>query len=143
MSIRNLMTKSLITLDIDDDLGAAKRIFDQHKIHHLLVLNGQELAGIITDRDLYKHLSPAIGTSKETPKDTSLLKKKLHLIMQRELTTAIETITLNEAVLLFYDNHISCLPIVDEQFRPIGIVTWRDMLKVIAIQYRNKLAKQQ
>ncbi len=142
MSIQNFMTKSLVTLSIDDDLSRAKQAFEQHEIHHILLLDGKELAGIITDRDLFKHLSPAIGTSKETPKDTSLTKKKLHLIMSRELITAGPEITINEAVLLFYDNHISCLPIVNDNFQPIGIITWRDVIKIIAVQYRHKQTQQ-
>ena len=142
MAINSLMTKAVITLDLDDDLTKAKHVFDQHKIHHILIKDGKKLVGIITDRDLYKHLSPQIGTNKETARDASLLRKKLHLIMSRELVTATADTSLNEAALLFYDNHISCLPIVDENFHPIGIVSWRDIIKIIAIQYRNKLAKE-
>ncbi|MDG1751921.1 MAG: CBS domain-containing protein [Thalassotalea sp.] len=142
MSLSSFMTKDVITLEIDDNLSKAKQIFDNHNIHHILIKNGKELAGIITDRDLYKHLSPSVGTKKETPKDTALLSKKIHLIMSRELVTANANTTLNEAVLLFHDNHISCLPIVDENFHPIGIISWRDILKIIAIQYRMKLASQ-
>lgn len=142
MSLSSFMTKDVITLDIDDNLSKAKQIFDQHNIHHILIKNGKELAGIITDRDLYKHLSPNVGTKKETPKDTVLLSKKIHLIMSREIVTANENTSLNEAVLLFHDHHISCLPIVDKNFHPIGIISWRDILKIIAIQYRMKLAKQ-
>lgn len=136
------MSTNLITLEMDDDLGKAKAIFDQHKIHHILVLNDKELVGVITDRDIYKHLSPTIGTKKETPRDYSLLQKKLHLVMNRNLTTASVNDTLNEAVLLFHDNHISCLPIVNDKMEPLGIISWRDILKVIALQYRNKIASE-
>jgi acetoin utilization protein AcuB len=125
---------------MDDDLEKAKAIFDQHKIHHILVLSDEVLVGVITDRDIYKHLSPTIGTKNETPRDHSALHKKIHLIMNRDLTTASESATLNEAALLFYDNHISCLPIVDDKMQPLGIISWRDILKVIALQYRQKLA---
>jgi acetoin utilization protein AcuB len=41
---------------------------------------------------------------------------------------------------MFHDNHLSCLPIVNDEMQPIGIISWRDILKVIARQYRNKLA---
>lgn len=139
MSVSSFMTREIISLDIDDDLTKAKNVFDNNNLHHILINNGKELAGIITDRDLHKHLSPRIGTNKETPRDTSLLKKKIHLIMSREVVTATTRTTLNEAVLLFYDNHISCLPIVDENFHAIGIITWRDIIKIIALQYRQKL----
>ena len=58
--------------------------------------------------------------------------------MARDLITATEDVTINEAVLLFYDHNISCLPIIDEHKRPIGIITWRDIIKVLALQYRRK-----
>ncbi|GHF83917.1 CBS domain-containing protein [Thalassotalea marina] len=138
MSIEKWMSKNIIALDIDDDLAKAKLAFDEHKIHHLLILNGKELAGVITDRDLYKQLSPHINTRNETPRDTSLLRKKVNLFMSRELVTAYKDTTLNEAVLLFYDNRISCLPIVNDDFIPIGIITWRDIIKIVAVQYRHK-----
>jgi acetoin utilization protein AcuB len=125
---------------MDDDLGKAKAIFDLHKIHHILVLNDKELVGVITDRDIYKHLSPTIGTKKETARDHSSLSKKLHLVMNRNLTTTSEDASLNEAVLLFHDNHISCLPVVNDKMEPLGIISWRDILKVIALQYRHKLS---
>jgi acetoin utilization protein AcuB len=141
MSLSKIMSKQLITLELDDNLGKAKAIFDQHKIHHILILNEKELVGVITDRDIYKHLSPTVGTKNETPRDFSMLHRKLHLIMNRDITTANENITLNEAVLLFHDNHISCLPIVNDKMQPLGIISWRDILKVIALQYRHKLTE--
>jgi len=134
------MSTNLLTLEMDDDLSKAKAIFEQHSIHHILVLNDKELVGVVTDRDIYKHLSPTIGTKNETPRDHSMLQKKLHLIMNRNLITAKEEVNLNEAVLLFYDNHISCLPIVNDKMEPVGIISWRDILKVVALQYRKKLA---
>jgi acetoin utilization protein AcuB len=140
MSLSKIMSTNLLTLEMDDDLSKAKAIFEQHNIHHILVLNEKELVGVITDRDLYKHLSPTIGTRNETPRDHSMLQKKLHLVMSRNLTTAKEEVNLNEAVLLFYDNHLSCLPIVNDKMEPIGIISWRDILKVVALQYRHKLA---
>jgi acetoin utilization protein AcuB len=140
MSLAKIMSTNLLTLEMDDDLSKAKAIFEQHNVHHILVLNETELVGVVTDRDIYKHLSPTIGTKNETPRDHSMLQKKLHLIMNRNLITAQKEVTLNEAVLLFYDNHISCLPIVNDKMEPVGIISWRDILKVVALQYRQKLA---
>jgi len=54
-----------------------------------------------------------------------------HIVFDHHLS---ETIRNN-----FHDNHISCLPIVDEDNKPIGIITWRDIIKIIALQYRQKL----
>lgn len=141
MKIENLMNTKLITLSMDSTLSKAKEVFNNNKIHHLLITDDDGLlTGIITDRDLYKHVSPTVGTSHETHRDTALMQKKLHQIMQRSLVTAQTQQTINEAVVLFYDNHISCLPVIDKNNKPIGIITWRDILKVLALKYKKKLA---
>lgn len=143
MKIETLMTKSVISLQLDDDLNKAKDIFATHNIHHILINDDDGiLAGVITDRDLFKQLSPTIGTSKETPRDITFAQQKVHQIMSRHLISAKKEQSINEAVLLFHDNHISCLPITNEKDKAIGIITWRDILKVIALQYRKKLSNQ-
>ncbi len=86
MLIAKLMSKNLVTLSLDDDLNKARALFNQHHIHHILILDDEDkLAGVITDRDLFMHLSPTVGTNKESHKDVSLLQKKTHQIMTREL----------------------------------------------------------
>lgn len=143
MKIENLMSTALITLSMDSTLNEAKDLFESNKIHHLLIIDDEGLlVGVMTDRDLYKHLSPTVGTSQETHRDTALMQKKLHQIMARNLVIARAQQSLNQAVVLFYDNHISCLPVVNKQNKPIGIITWRDILKVLALQYKKKLAKE-
>ena len=141
MKIESLMCKKLITLSMDSPLSKAKEIFENQNIHHLLITDDDGLlAGVMTDRDLYKHLSPTIGTNQETHRDTALMQKKLHQIMARNLITSQAHQSLNEAVLLFYDNHISCLPVIDNDNKAIGIITWRDILKILALQYKKKLS---
>jgi acetoin utilization protein AcuB len=141
MKIEIIMKKSLITLSMDSPLSKAKELFESNKVHHVIVIDDNGLlAGVITDRDLYKNLSPTVGTSHETHRDTALMQVKTHQIMSRSVVKAYAQQTLNEAVLLLHDNHVSCLPIVDENNKPIGIITWRDILKVLALKYKKSLA---
>lgn len=123
---------------MDATLSNAKEVFENGNIHHLLITDDDGLlAGVMTDRDLYKHLSPTVGTNQETHRDTALMQKKLHQVMARNLITSQAQQSLTEAVLLLHDNHISCLPVIDEQKKAIGIITWRDILKVLALKYRK------
>ncbi|MFT5635131.1 MAG: acetoin utilization protein AcuB [Cognaticolwellia sp.] len=138
MKTSEIMCRDLITLDMDDTLANAKKLFEQHNVHHILIKDQATLAGIITNRDLWKNLSTTVGTRKETPQDSFILNKKVHLIMARDPITATEEVSLTQAVLLFHDHKISCLPILDKNQCPIGIITWRDIIKVIAVQYRRK-----
>ncbi len=143
MTISKIMTTDLISLDLDSDLNDAKKIFESHNIHHIMVLDDDlVLAGLLTDRDLYKYLSPSIGTANETRLDSAMLRKKIHQVMERNIITAPPELSLTEAPYWFYKHHISCLPIVDENGRPIGIVSWRDIIKVLAYQFKKKQAIQ-
>jgi len=141
MKIEKIMNTDLLTLPMDSPLSKAKELFESNNVHHLIITDDDGvLAGVMTDRDLYKHLSPTVGTSQETHRDTALMQKKSHQIMARNLITTQAQQTLNEAVVLLYDNHISCLPVVNKQNKPIGIITWRDLLKVLALKYKKNLA---
>lgn len=138
MKISQIMQRDLITLDMDNTLAHAKALFEKHDMHHILITDQGQLAGLITDRDLWQNLSTTVGTRNETPQDSFIINKKVHLIMARDLITATEEITLTEAILLFYDHNISSLPIVDAKKHPVGIITWRDIIKVLAVQSRRK-----
>lgn len=140
MKIENIMNKNLLSLSMDSSLSTAKELFENNKVHHLIVTDDDgSLAGIMTDRDLYKHLSPTVGTSQETHRDTALMHKKLHQIMAREVITIKAEQSLSEAAVLLHEHHISCLLIVNTQNKPVGIITWRDLLKVLALRYKKKL----
>jgi acetoin utilization protein AcuB len=40
--------------------------------------------------------------------------------------------TVTEAVGLLLAHRISCIPIVDEESKPVGIVSWRDLMRALA-----------
>ncbi|NMP30997.1 CBS domain-containing protein [Thalassotalea sp. M1531] len=137
MNISSIMSTKLITLTIDSTLGDAKDIFEKHTIHHILILDDdKQLSGLITDRDLYKHLSPTIGTAKESHDDLAMLKKKVHQIMTRDIVAAPTTLAIKDAIVWFDDNHISCLPVINEK-QLVGIISWRDIVKVLAQVHRQ------
>jgi acetoin utilization protein AcuB len=130
MSLRSIMSPRVVTVEMDDRLAVVKEIFDSTKFHHLLVINGDgELAGVVSDRDLLKALSPYVGSAAENARDAATLNKRVHQVMSRKPITLTPDAPLADAVKLLLEHRISCIPIVDEQFRPVGIVSWRDLLR--------------
>ncbi len=129
MNLRSIMTTRVVTVELDDPLEIVKKIFDSVKFHHLLVVEGGRLCGVISDRDLLRALSPYVGTRSETARDAATLKKRVHQIMTRRPVTLPPEATLTDAVKLFLEHRVSCIPVVDEAFKPVGILSWRDVLK--------------
>lgn len=131
MNIMLLMGKSPIAVAMDDTLATVRDIFEKHKFHHVLVVENQRLVGIVSDRDLLKSVSPNLGKLSESAKDLATLNKRVHQIMTRDPIVLRADAELRDAVLLFSNHRISCIPVVDQNDRPIGIVSWRDVLNAI------------
>jgi acetoin utilization protein AcuB len=131
MRIEGIMTRKIVTVELDDTLSTVKDIFDNLRFHHLLVVESEKLIGVVSDRDLLKAISPNIGTMSETYSDEATLNKRVYQIMTRKPITLHPEDPVSAAVHLFNNNRISCIPIVDGRFRPVGILTWRDILRAI------------
>ena len=131
MTLNEIMSSSLITVEMDDSLKVVKEIFDNASIHHILVVEQQSLLGIISDRDLLKSITPSLGTVAETNHDISILNKKAHQIMSRKLITLEPDASIKNAIDIFNQCDISCIPIIDKDKKAIGIVSWRDILKTL------------
>jgi acetoin utilization protein AcuB len=129
MTVQNIMSRRVVTVELDDMLEAVKEIFDNLHFHHLLVVEEGRLFGVVSDRDLLKALSPNLGTSTESVKDRATLNKKVHQIMSRDPISLPPEASVLEAVKIFNTHRISCIPIVDREGKPVGIVSWRDILR--------------
>jgi acetoin utilization protein AcuB len=101
--------------------------------HHLLVVDEhKKLSGIVSDRDLLRALSPYVGSAAETARDVATLNKRVHQIMTRRPITLHAQAAIAEAVNLLLAHRISCIPIVDDESKPVGILSWRDLLKSLS-----------
>ena len=142
MKIKEIMSVDVVTIPMDAQLKAVKEIFDRVSFHHILVVEANALCGVISDRDLLKALSPNIGTASETIKDTATLNKRVHQIVTKKAITLKENAGIYDAIAVFNQYNISCIPIIDDFQKPVGVLSWRDILKVIEQKKQAQVAKQ-
>ncbi|MDF2178502.1 CBS domain-containing protein [Aliiglaciecola sp. CAU 1673] len=129
--LERFMTKQLVTIKPEATLAEVKAIFAKAKFHHLLVVEAGKLVGVVSDRDLLKTVSPYIGTAAERAMDTATLTKKVHQIMSRNLWVLGPKDDVYDAVQMFSRQRISCIPVVDAERRPVGIISWRDIMRLL------------
>jgi acetoin utilization protein AcuB len=128
--VTDLMSKHVITVDMDDTLSHAKALFNREGFHHLVVTDAGKPVGVISDRDLLKHLSPFLGVLlSERPQDVATLQKKIHQVMTRRLISIGPDLTLAEAAEQMIANKVSCLPVMTEDQKLVGIITVRDIVR--------------
>ena len=59
--VSDWMSTKVITIDINDMISKVEQLFDTHNIHHLIVMEGGKLAGIISTDDLLKAYQKSEG----------------------------------------------------------------------------------
>ena len=131
-TVSEIMARRLVTVSPDDTLAVVRRLFDEHRFHHLIVVEKGIARGVLSQRDLLKNISPFVGTMSESRRDMWTLEKRVHQIMNRTIVWAKPETPITEAALMMAANRISCLPVLDDKGRPVGIVTTVDLLRWIA-----------
>ena len=127
--VEDIMSHPVETVSLDDSVETIRRLFEQCRYHHLIVTDDAgKCAGVISDRDLLKNISPFVGTVNERSSDLNCLKRRAHQIMTRELVAVRRNTSLRAAARVMLDHKISSLPVVDAEKRCVGIITIRDLV---------------
>ena len=129
------MTKTPITIGMDEPFSRVWGLIRDHKIRHIPVVDSSKrLRGIITQRDLYRTLSP----KKKVEEDGLFYLKEdldkfiLSEIMTEKVVTLSENQTIGFAFNLMVKKKFGCIPVVDKKQVLIGIVTQIDLLRAVS-----------
>lgn len=131
MKAIDIMSSPVVTVTLDDNLFVVYDVFESTKFHHVLVVEDKRLFGVVSDRDLLKALSPNIGTAAEKSSDTATLNKKVHQVMSRKPISIKPDANIYKALEIFEQHNVSCIPVIDDDAIPVGIISWRDIVKAL------------
>jgi acetoin utilization protein AcuB len=125
MYVGKWMTRTVITLSPMDTVRSAQRVLEEHRIHHLPVVEADRLVGIVSDTDIRKWiLREAIIDEKGT---VSRRTGHVREIMTRDVITMCPGDTIEDALLVLRHRRFGALPVVEGK-NLVGIVTKADVL---------------
>jgi acetoin utilization protein AcuB len=113
---QQIMSSPVIHLPLQQaDRDSALQMMQQHNIRHLPLLENEQLAGLLTERDLLRYPH-----------------KAFRQLMIRKVFVATPDTQIQALAHVMFDEHIGALPIVDEQQQLLGIVTRSDILRALS-----------
>ncbi|HSF88911.1 MAG TPA: CBS domain-containing protein [Saprospiraceae bacterium] len=116
--LSSIMTRQVITAGPDDKLSVARDIFRKNRVHHLPIVHGTKLLGILTTYDIFKMIDSKEDYDKIFIKD----------VMTTHVATLEPEDKVGSAAELFLENLFHAVPIVkDGELQ--GIVTSFDVIK--------------
>lgn len=130
MFVSNFMSYPVRTVAPETLVPEAREIMTAASCRHLPVVDDNDLLlGIITDRDIRSALPSMMIAGEETEYLDSYATLPVSLIMTEVVTRLAVEATLDDALILFEENKVGALPVVDEDNRIVGILAVNDLLK--------------
>lgn len=130
-TIQKYMTTNPHSIGKYQTLATAEKIMHQHKIRHLPVLDGGQLIGIISDRDV-KFL--------ESFKDVDPSKVKLDSMYIEKVFTVEPDAHLDEVCDVMAENKYGSTVVMSNN-KLVGIFTWVDALRAMSDLLNTRLNK--
>ena len=126
MQLTDVMSTQIVSVAPATPIGdAARRMIEADTGAAMVLAPGDDLVGVITERDLLRCVSEGIDPG--TPVSDR---------MTRHVLTATASTTLPEAMAMMVDGHFRHLPIVDHG-RVIGMISMRDLMAWAALRLRH------
>lgn len=127
MIVEEIMKTQVATLTTNNSILDAVQLMEQKIIRHIPIVNeDQHVVGIITDRDI-RDATPSIFYAEE---HRDVLQMPVQTIMKTDIITGHPLDFVEEIAALFYEHHISCLPILKDK-KLAGIITETDLLHTL------------
>ena len=138
MKIQEVMNKYPVTVGKDAPISDVADLLVKYNLTAVSVVDdNNKLLGIISEGDLlYKKVRPhvphyvnVLGASIYFKK---LLASHVHELMTDEVITTTPDKDVEEIVSVMLDQHLKNVPVVDKDYHLIGILSRRDIIKLIA-----------
>jgi CBS domain-containing protein len=126
--ISEIMTTPVRTVSIDANLSEARQVMNEDDIHHVAVVDGDTLMGIITSTDLVRIYRKAGGGEGKDVDEVLDRASTVSAAMSTDLVTIRKDDSVERAVDLVADGAIHSVLVVDDRERLVGIVTVLDLL---------------
>lgn len=120
LKARNIMSSPAVTLPITSSLYEVVEKMCKENIGSVLIVdeNGK-ISGIITERDIIYAASRGLFKKEDI---------KVESLMSKNVITVSEESSIYEAIEKMRAHNIRHLPVVDDQGKPVGVISLRDLI---------------
>jgi CBS domain-containing protein len=129
--VRHIMTGAALSIDVHRPIAEVLRLFATHTLHHLPVVDGLELKGMLSSADLLK-LENFVPKSGNLASATLLNDRfKIATMMRRPVVSAKLDDTIADAAARMASHGIHALAVIDENSHLAGIITTTDIMQAL------------
>jgi len=130
MKLSAIASHNVVTIGPDDSFDRAINLMEEHDVHHLPVVEGSRLVGMLSDRDLLLAVGWMLESERRTdPRGRSLAgPRRVAEVMSQPAVHLAPHDNMRSAARMMIERHIHALPLVSAGLL-VGMVTKLDLLR--------------
>jgi len=124
------MSTDLITLNLNDQLEDAKKIFKENTIRHIPIVKNKEIIGMLSYADILKVSFPDLSNDEKSIETYVYDMFTIEQVMTKNLYLVSADSTVKDIVELLTTKEFHALPVVQDG-ELVGIVTTKDLMSFL------------
>lgn len=130
MIVQEVMTRKPYVAFVRDSIGSVLSTLAEADVRHLPVIEGGELVGIVSDRDLREVVPSALDVVERPLESARLLARPVSELMSTDVVSVNPGDDVVEAIDLMIEHRIGAVPVVEAGSSVlVGIVSYVDALR--------------
>jgi CBS domain-containing protein len=133
--VHKIMATDPVSVHEKQKLSDVHHLIVERKIHHVPVVSGRKLIGLISGNDLLRVSWGDVNRQDPREVDTLLDTLTIRDAMQEDVVTVRRHDTVRRAAELLSQGEYHSLPVLDDDDALVGMVTSTDLIKYLLEQY--------
>jgi CBS domain-containing membrane protein len=133
--LSTVMTKDPTTVNVTNKLSEVRKLMADGSIHHVPVVSGTKLVGLLSATDMVRLSFSAYGADARAVDAMLDHEFTIEKVMSTELTTLKTSQKVRDAAAVLSSGSFHSIPVVDDEGNLAGIVTSTDLIRYLAEQY--------
>jgi CBS domain-containing protein len=131
-TLEGFVGRPLATVHPGDDLLEAVTRMASGGVRHLPVVDGDgRLTGMVSDRDVRAAVGSPMLALERGPARARVRALKVADVMSRGPVSVPPSATLEEVARILVERRVGAVPIVDDEGRPVGLISYIDALRAV------------
>lgn len=130
MVVEDVMTEAPVTVQSSTSIRKVIATLFESDFRHLPIVDGDQLVGIVSDRDLRAFLAPSMLELEKPEEVQKRLAQPVSTVMNADVVSVTSETDLADVIEMMIDQKVGAIPVVRPDTQElVGIVSYVDVLR--------------
>ena len=134
-SIEKVLTHDVVTVHAGQKVSDVRKLCVQHGFHHVPVVSGKTLVGLISSADILGITVDGVGSDERSMDAYIDHQFSIEKLMTTDLKTLSPKSTVKDAAEALSDGSIHAVPVTNADDELVGLVTSTDLIRFLKDQF--------